>query len=363
MKKKVFILISIISLLVPMVAFAIDTLDVGVIVAINAINYVLSIPEAAELHFEERSSSQVEITIMPPENSVVYYTTNGKKATEKSLLYDEPLVVDIGTELNLLTYDYGTGRSKRSSVTVERNDVPSLSIEDNPQLGSLIILDDSARFSDLPIWFSISTSDSVLNKDQIFLKETAEWQEYTSPIDISEIPYNDFAIAYMIPACDDKLSSDVIVENFHTVSGSCFNYVFYDKGSYSDGWRYIEICPIEHEDTFGGVGISTGATNQKIGAGLQNTIDIVSSIGEIDSTLQKASYAAKTAMNCIYVNCDDWYLPSLDELKLAKEVYPDLFSSFSDYWSSSERDSEKAYTLRWSRDKDVELKYFVVRRF
>ena len=165
MIKKAFALAFILSLLFPISAFSIDTLDVGAIVAISAINYVLSIPETAELHFEELNSTQVEVTITPPENSIVYYTTNGKKATEKSLLYDDPMVVDIGIELNLLTYNFETGKSKRSSVTVERNDVPSLSIEDNPQRGSMIILEDSARFSDLPIWFSISTSDSFLNKD------------------------------------------------------------------------------------------------------------------------------------------------------------------------------------------------------
>ena len=174
--------------------------------------------------------------------------------------------------------------------------------------------------------------------------------------------YNDFVVAYVIPASDGKLSSDVLYQEFHKIPGSCFNYVFYDKGAYSDGWRYIEICPIEQEGIYGLKGTITTAVESGLGQGVENTNKIASSISSTNSVISESS-AAQNALNFVYVNMDDWYLPSIDELKEAKKVYPELFSMFSDYWSSTEKDSEEAYTLRWSRDKDSELKYFVVRRF
>ena len=177
-----------------------------------------------------------------------------------------------------------------------------------------------------------------------------------------DISYNDFVVAYVIPASDGKLSSDVLYQEFHKIPRSCFNYVFYDKGAYSDGWRYIEICPIEQEGIYGLKGTITTAVESGLGQGVENTNKIASSISSTNSVISESS-AAQNALNFVYVNMDDWYLPSIDELKEAKKVYPELFSMFSDYWSSTEKDSEEAYTLRWSRDKDSELKYFVVRRF
>ena len=363
-KHKLNLLIIILLIFfLPTTIFAVDAFDLATVAALGVAGYVLSIPDSAEFMMEELSSGQVEVTAILPDGAIVFYTTNGKKATEKSLVYERPLVVDIGTELHFLTYYPDKDNQKRVTLKIERNAPPSCSIENDSQLGSLIVLKDSTRFSDLPILFSIVPLSDFHTMNQFSMKKQYDWIEYSTPIDLSEIEYNDFIIAFMIPSIDNKLSSDVVIKEFHTVPGACFNYVFYDKGEYSDGWRYLEICPIENEASFGGPGILTDASGQGIGEGLQNSLNIFSAIGDIDETLHQASYAAKTALESIYVDHDDWYLPSLGELKAAYDAYPELFSLLSDYWTSTERDSEKAYTLRWNRDKDTELKYHVVRRF
>ncbi|NCC64554.1 MAG: hypothetical protein EOM15_07850, partial [Spirochaetia bacterium] len=57
--------------------------------------------------------------------------------------------------------------------------------------------------------------------------------------------------------------------------GPASGIVFYDKGEYSDGWRYLEVAPVEVErplqwgtyDTF------VEATQSHKGSGLENTVE------------------------------------------------------------------------------------------
>ena len=319
-------------------------------------------PIEAECCFEELRSGQVKISFHYPENIEVYFTTDGRDATLASPKYQYPVIVDAGTDIHWLTVSHDNGEMTSNSVTLKRNKNPELVIENNAQFGTMIILEDNKLLSDLPVYYSIIDAKDFYASSQYEMKLNIDWQEYLSPIIITDISYNDFVVAYVIPASDGKLSSDVLYQEFHKIPGSCFNYVFYDKGAYSDGWRYIEICPIEQEGIYGLKGTITTAVESGLGQGVENTNKIASSISNTNSVISESS-AAQNALNFVYVNMDDWYLPSIDELKEAKKVYPELFSMFSDYWSSTEKDSEEAYTLRWSRDKDSELKYFVVRRF
>ena len=110
--------------------------------------------------------------------------------------------------------------------------------------------------------------------------------------------------------------------------------VFYDKGRYSDGWRYLEAAPTDQSSDATWATTSSWArgTATVIGSGKPNTDLIVSKQGE-------GNYAAAQCRNLALGGYDDWFLPSKDELN---QMYVNLkqqnrggFASEM-YWTSSE---------------------------
>jgi len=118
--------------------------------------------------------------------------------------------------------------------------------------------------------------------------------------------------------------------------GPAGGWVFYDKGSYSDHWRYLEASP-DYIDLYSaqwGAGDHdiVGAEGTEIGTGKQNTIDIIASQGT-GSTL-----AAQYCESLLESGYDDWFLPSPDEL-MEMFVLQNLgIGTFTSgwYWSSAE---------------------------
>lgn len=130
--------------------------------------------------------------------------------------------------------------------------------------------------------------------------------------------------------------------------------IFYDKGVYSDGWRYLEAAPIDQST---GVGwgankvfdFSRTTTAENIGAGAANTAAIVTKLGDARKT-----YAALQCDQFVLNDLDNWFLPSKEELNLMyqqKEVIGGFASDF--YWSSSEYNSGSA----WYQDFDTGRHY------
>ena len=132
--------------------------------------------------------------------------------------------------------------------------------------------------------------------------------------------------------------------------GPAGGYIFYDKGSYSDGWRYLEAAPSDQSSSaeWGCYGISiSGADGTAVGTGEQNTIDI-------EAGCTTPGTAADICANLSLGGYSDWFLPSKDELNL---MYQNLklfgVGGFADdyyscYWSSSEGNAYNA----WHRDFD-----------
>ena len=110
--------------------------------------------------------------------------------------------------------------------------------------------------------------------------------------------------------------------------------VFYDKGSYSDGWRYLEAAP---SDQSTGIQWYNGKyidikTDTSVGTGKANTDAIIAAQGE-------GSYAAALCKSLTINGFSDWFLPSKDELAL---MYTNLkqagLGGFGEgwLWSSSQ---------------------------
>ena len=131
-------------------------------------------------------------------------------------------------------------------------------------------------------------------------------------------------------------------------TGPAGGIIFYDKGSYSDGWRYLEAAPSDQGTVeWGGWGTTVGGTSTAIGSGKSNTEKIVNKLGS-------GSYAARLCYDLELGGYDDRFLPSKDELN---ELYQqkNAVGGFApgNYWSSSENSSFNA----WKQDFDDGLQF------
>ncbi|TXT48940.1 MAG: hypothetical protein FD137_835 [Spirochaetes bacterium] len=125
--------------------------------------------------------------------------------------------------------------------------------------------------------------------------------------------------------------------------GPARGVVFYDKGSYTDGWRYLEASPSDQSSAAswsnGTTYLTTGANNVEIGSGSANTQSITTSQGT-------GTYAASLCANLTYGGFRDWFLPSRDELYALYSAHLTNASlSSSAYWSSSEKDQYWTYRV------------------
>ena len=176
--------------------------------------------------------------------------------------------------------------------------------------------------------------------------------------------------------------------------GPSGGYVFYDKGEYSDGWRFLEAAPVDlrvvngvptidssqsgysdgtasiyfgfYRTTNSGNNLyvngttsfdSSCCTEFKVGKGEANTQLLVAAMGAeayLSSTGSEKieNYAARLCDILTYtvddVTYDDWFLPSIDELAKMNDTIRILGGFFDkQYWSSTESSGVAAYRLRF----------------
>ena len=163
-------------------------------------------------------------------------------------------------------------------------------------------------------------------------------------------------------------------------TGPAGGLVFYDKGSYSDGWRYLEAASEDVDSgnikEWGGRGYKITGTGTAVGAGNVNTSIIVSFhdglspdyyTNNFDNNISftnptctfdssnDGTVAAKLCTDYSVINngttYSDWFLPSKDELN---KIYLELTVnglgglSGSNYWSSSESTDNYGYSQNFA---------------
>lgn len=140
-------------------------------------------------------------------------------------------------------------------------------------------------------------------------------------------------------------------------TGPAGGLIFYDKGSYSDGWRYLEAAPSDQStgiQWYNGTYVATGATGA-IGTGQANTTAIVAAQGA-------GNYAAQLCNDLTEGGYSDWFLPSEDELNWMREnLYLKGIGGFTDsyYWSSSENNANSAWLQYFYNGfQSLSLKYY-----
>ncbi|HOV15862.1 MAG TPA: DUF1566 domain-containing protein, partial [Spirochaetota bacterium] len=165
-------------------------------------------------------------------------------------------------------------------------------------------------------------------------------------------------------------------------TGPAGGWIFYDKGNYSDGWRYMEASPLVTEwngkqfDSLSYTSIPINGT--AIGTGKDNTLTVKTYLTESG----KSGLAAQLCFNLNSGGYSDWFLPSRDELsKIYRNlaVSPDengvVYTPVGDfpttkyYWSSSVINPNQSYHIPFNTgspqatDKNQTAYVRAVRRF
>ncbi|MDR0443517.1 MAG: DUF1566 domain-containing protein [Treponema sp.] len=131
--------------------------------------------------------------------------------------------------------------------------------------------------------------------------------------------------------------------------GPAGGIVFYDKGVFSDNWRYMEAAPVDAgipvpTAQWGLWGVTVKGTSDEIGMGKNNTKLIVAEMKQNGEKGKAAQLCDDYSLN----GYSDWFLPSLNELN---QLYLNLkqkdFGNLGNfwYWSSTEATGKNA----WSR--------------
>ena len=146
-------------------------------------------------------------------------------------------------------------------------------------------------------------------------------------------------------------------------TGPAGGVVFFDKGSYSNGWRYMEAWTADQSGTHQWKTslTSTPGTTTSIGSGYANTYSAMA------GTAHPAAAVVRSATHGGY---SDWFLPSRDELNeivVQKGVIGGFAAGY--YWSSSESDASTAWQYnvgvgnRFDEYKVLEFRVRAARRF
>lgn len=158
----------------------------------------------------------------------------------------------------------------------------------------------------------------------------------------------------LLVSCNNELP-DNETESLIGTKGQAGGIIVFDKGEYSDGWRFLEAAPHfivyksnvptiestfskDYENLYFGFYDFAGedntiicTPNASIGAGKENTDLLVAGIGDKSAVTKPGTnyttknYCAKACADLVVehdgVTYDDWFLPSIEELKHYELVY------------------------------------------
>lgn len=127
-------------------------------------------------------------------------------------------------------------------------------------------------------------------------------------------------------------------------TGQAGGIIFYDKGAFTNGWRFLERSPISITSTVGWGCNGTllpGAFSQNIGTGYQNTQNILNSC-------TTAGILARQCDNYNLNGFSDWYMPSSLELFQIGGWGTWFYQSSSQYNAGAAYEINSAGNLTWT---------------
>ncbi len=147
--------------------------------------------------------------------------------------------------------------------------------------------------------------------------------------------------------------------------GPAGGYVFYDKGSYSSGWRYLEVFPTSFFGIWGCQGTLVAGISNTIGAGDVNTAAIVAAC---TSTNAVARIIDSYSVN----GFSDWYMPNNAEMNLISDnLFANNIGNIPGpfHWTSSQQNATYGAVYDFEFDfsdiqaKNVNISGIPVRKF
>jgi len=138
--------------------------------------------------------------------------------------------------------------------------------------------------------------------------------------------------------------------------------VAFDKGSYSEGWRYIEVALQDLSiQEWGCISLDIqNAQNSAIGSGMRNTAAITYNHDlltnyytnpQVCNSLNNGSLSSKTALLFELNEVNDWFLPSsLDLQNIYQNLIPLNLGNFQEtfYWTSSQASESQAQCVNFA---------------
>lgn len=180
--------------------------------------------------------------------------------------------------------------------------------------------------------------------------------DFYDDFDLSKVLYSNWKESAVFDAGyqGEGFGRDELTTTVYSIgdAGPAGGLVFYDKGFYSDGWRFLEasLCDVGDDNIFGyyrpdGRLNCFVGTTFAIGSGIYNTkrlvkyMDVEGKAYSDRSSEAMEKYAARKCYDYVCGGYNDWFLPSKAELNLLYEnLYRKDLGSFANigYWSSSE---------------------------
>ena len=146
-------------------------------------------------------------------------------------------------------------------------------------------------------------------------------------------------------------------------TGTGGGIVFYDKGFYTNGWRYAEVAltdlPIAE---WGCATTATGATNSTVGNGFFNSAKILNFHDSLQDyyinpgICTAANNGTVAAKNALLFNNKDWFLPSEQELLLVyQNLHEQNIGNFTvgNYWTSTEVNASTVKAVNFENGNSI----------
>ncbi|WP_299056918.1 fibronectin type III domain-containing protein [uncultured Polaribacter sp.] len=250
----------------------------------------------------------------------------------------------------------GTSYGNELTFTTVAVTIPELATNDVSEITSTTVVsggnitsDGGAAITERGVVWSTSTNPTI-NLDTKTIDGNGDG-EFTSNVSGLSFNVDYFIRAYATNSTGTAYGNEIAFTTTYGIGevGPAGGFIFYDKGFYSDGWRYLEANQTDYS-TEGVVwwngtwnyqnetGISP---NSNLGDGKANTLLIIAANNNLNN-------AAKVCNDFINNGYSDWYLPSIGELELmCQNLYSEGIGNFADsfYWSST--DTNQIHNAHW----------------